>query len=267
MKIPEVGRQLNLIGDVNKIDRKEKHEFSRSKSESLKFLEDLLKKKRGYQRRFLMDYNKPGTEGWNFFLLSSFKEALDIKYVTKKKREEVLEWQEWQQGSNFSFKRGHMIYDTSDAYDLSWFEALKKIQNCLQVTQATPVVPEDTSKFITKIEGTRNILKKERHIETYNAIESKEMAFVDVRKIVKERTDKFPSYEIFKTMEKLGVVSIRQEFTPRVKGSVNFDMYHLNNAKTGLVRGDSYSATQDDFVRFIITGDTIFVNRVSHIDL
>jgi hypothetical protein len=148
-----------------------------------------------------------------------------------------------------------MIYDTSDAYDLPWFEALKKINNCLQVTQATPVVPENKTEYITKIEGKRSLLSKDRHIETYEALESREMPLSEVQKIVKEKTDQYPSIGIFKTMEKLGTVSVRKQVNPRDKGSLNFDMYHPNKARTGLVRGENYFTTQDGFVQYLITGN------------
>lgn len=259
MKKSKDERQLSLIRE-NRDDktRTSKEVVPPPKTEALKTL-NLVIKQRGYRRHFLMDVEAAGTEGWSYFLLPAFKAALDIKYLLKQRKKNkvvVEEWHEWLQGSSFHFDRGHMIYDTNDAYDLPWSQALKRIRNCLQVTHASPASPEILETGFGKLPGKRHLLSLNRHLEIYDVLKPEPESFTHaIVNRVEEQGGKAPKITDLRDMVKLGgAIERKIIIEPRNHGVVHFDFYHPSFEKKGLVKGKSLSTTQDNFVRFLISG-------------
>ena len=228
-----------------------------------KLLEDLNSLIQRPRYDFVLLDCSQGTEGWAFYLLPSFKDALDIKYLTKGRRQKSSNDEsekhnsfEWQQRSAFSFKRGYRIYDTKDAYELDWSEALKKINSCVQVRTAKAAVPEHRTTYVQKIAGKESVLTTDRQRAIYNALDNSEKEFSKATDDVKKKTEKSVGLDTIERMKKLGAMKIRFMITtPRNKGSVTFDTLLPDKEKTGLFpSGKTTTTTQDDFIRFLISG-------------
>lgn len=227
--------------------------IAQSKADALKILEYILTI-RGYQSKFLIDHENQGSIGWSFYLPPAFREALDIRYMERKNQETELECMAWQQGSSFAFDRGHMIYDTQQAYTLPWAEALEKIEVCLQVTEASPVTPEEKKVYITKIDSAAQKLERDRQKAVYAALEIKTIPYPEARVIAHHHTGKYASLGIFKTMAKLGAFEIQEDIKPRTSGFIRYDVYRPNDKNTGLLKSESRTCSQDEFVRLLIAG-------------
>ena len=111
------------------------------KSRALDVLRRLLGVKEGRRNRLtdlLKDPQENHPEGWHMCVPPCFNEALDIRRterVANKKKTLV-----WTQGSAFSFRVGDTLYDTVEAYRV-WSEALKHINLCVSVKQASDAAP------------------------------------------------------------------------------------------------------------------------------
>lgn len=226
---------------------------AQSKADALEILEHVLSV-RGYQSEFLIDHENQGSIGWSFYLPPAFREALDIKYLERKNQKTEVECMEWQQGSSFAFDRGHMIYDTQQAYTLPWAEALTKIKICLQVSEALPVISEEKKVYITKIDGAAQKLETDRQKAVYVALETKTILYPEARVIVHRHTGKYASLGIFKTMKKLGAFEIQESIKPRTAGFIRYDVYRPNDKNTGLRKCESGTCNQHEFVRLLISG-------------
>ncbi len=107
----------------------------------LDLLDSLLRSGNTKEKRItklLKDPDAEYTEGWYMCVPKCFNEALDIKYTMKS--ENKIKKLVRTQGTTFSFKEGDTLYDTPKAY-LQWSEALSYINLCVQVEQASDVVP------------------------------------------------------------------------------------------------------------------------------
>jgi hypothetical protein len=49
--------------------------------------------------------------------------------------------QAWTQGQSYDFNVGDTVYDTEDAYELPWVEAIGKMKTCIQVLAARKASP------------------------------------------------------------------------------------------------------------------------------
>ena len=104
----------------------------------------LLTSQVGKQRRtekLLKPSHGESPSFWFMCLPVFFNNALDIK-DTERKKDKKSYWV-WTQGADFSFSTGDTIYDTNEAYK-TWSEAIKKINICIQVTQAVPASSSET---------------------------------------------------------------------------------------------------------------------------
>ena len=114
------------------------------KQNSLQLLDELVKPKAQRQRRLTELLRPPdvATVDWFMFVPIYFNAALDIQQTTRiiEKRETL----QWTQGATFSFSVGDIIYNTPKAYK-KWSEAVKHIQYCFHVTDATSVAPANGS--------------------------------------------------------------------------------------------------------------------------
>lgn len=85
-------------------------------------------------------------DGWAMAVGECFKDALDILWtpvvvegVTRKLETEGLP-------PCYNFRRGDSLYDTPEAYDGEWGEALTKINRSVQVVDAQPDTPFEDGK-------------------------------------------------------------------------------------------------------------------------
>lgn len=107
---------------------------------ALKLLDKIINmKKRGTRpSESLRDPEAQYTEGWHMCVPKCFNDSLDIR-----KTERVIKGNktlQWTQGSTFSFETGDILYDTPKAYE-PWPEAIQHINRCIQVREASPVIP------------------------------------------------------------------------------------------------------------------------------
>jgi hypothetical protein len=74
--------------------------------------------------------------GWRFCLREELREMLDIKPAERvglNPAERSLF-----QGKQYCFSAGHLIYDSREAYELQWGEALRVVRYAVQVISAIP---------------------------------------------------------------------------------------------------------------------------------
>lgn len=57
------------------------------------------------------------------------------------------------QGKNYNFQQGSVFYDTKDAYELEWGEAIKKIKFLLQIKEAKE------NDIVSKVVASGNVLE------------------------------------------------------------------------------------------------------------
>lgn len=111
--------------------------------------------------KLLSDFPGGYTRGWAFELPTAFRENLDIRLTPratsrKDSFNKTIFEDVWTQGSIFNFKRGDLIYNNHLVYEVSWGEALEKLDFYLQITKTTPsssrpVVFWENNRFINKL--------------------------------------------------------------------------------------------------------------------
>ena len=116
------------------------------KKDTLRLLERLIKEKSTRENRLselLKDPESDHEESWAMCLPTTFNDALDIKRTERIEKGTKITC--WTQGSSFSFNNGDTIYDTPDAYQV-FGEAIKHINLCVQIQQATSAKPREGSQ-------------------------------------------------------------------------------------------------------------------------
>ena len=111
-------------------------------------------------RELIADFSKGYADGWKFIVRRCHYESLDIKWQevlaegekrgANSKKVKVLT-----QGNLYNFQRGYSFFDTMEAYETIWGEALKKIKYMLQIDYAKeslvfPVVEWNGNRFVRK---------------------------------------------------------------------------------------------------------------------
>ena len=100
----------------------------------------MMRKRSARPAELLRDPEAEYAEGWHMCVPRCFNDALDIKM-----KPSVMDGEktlQWTQGSAFAFAAGSVLYDTPKAYR-PWTEALKHINICVQIREATDAVPGD----------------------------------------------------------------------------------------------------------------------------
>jgi hypothetical protein len=94
-------------------------------------LDDIVERGRYRSTWVLHDFQSGFTDGWACCLPVSFRSALDIRQTLR--RELGREILVWTQGGNFDFSEGDTLFDSRDAYEKPWAEALQTMRFALQV--------------------------------------------------------------------------------------------------------------------------------------
>mgnify|MGYP001386779578 CR=1 FL=1 len=127
-------------------------------SKSISLLERLVREKPTRENRLTQTLKAPTTDhedDWSMSLPPAFNDALDIKQTERVEGGNKVT--RWTQGSLFSFKPGDTIYDTPKAYGI-WSEALKHLNLCVQVKDATSVSAGEANQGRTAGSVTFTIL-------------------------------------------------------------------------------------------------------------
>lgn len=82
-------------------------------------------------RELIADFSEGYADGWMFIVRPCNYDELDILKTVRKGEGLVLT-----QGHLYNFQRGHIFYDTIEAYNKIWGEALKEIKFCVQIDSA-----------------------------------------------------------------------------------------------------------------------------------
>lgn len=201
---------------------------------SISLLDELIAQTRSSRLDILLaDFTNKFNKLWAFSLPDFFKESLDIRF-TPRVINKVTHYT-WTQGSRFDFREGYIIYDTQSAYS-RWDEALHQVKSAFQITKASPAIPatNDPVKW-TKRPDDETIKK---HIASFgqNYVSHVEETTKKCEYILRVQTKRFAGY-----LE----VNI---LTP------NFDC-------SSLVVSDSLPVSQDNFVRWLISGVNPYTKR------
>ena len=86
--------------------------------------------------KLIADFSKGYAEGWRFIVRPCNYAALDIQETMRVVGGEKKSI--YTQGVAYNFTRGSVFYDTVKAYELEWSEALKVINNMIQIDYTTP---------------------------------------------------------------------------------------------------------------------------------
>lgn len=93
-------------------------------------------------RKLIADFVGGFAHGWAFAVGKHYRDALDIK-LTPRATEEGEQEEVWTQGDCYSFRAGDVLYDTPQAYQGTWQDALQHIRVAVQVVQAAPDTVDD----------------------------------------------------------------------------------------------------------------------------
>lgn len=89
-------------------------------------------------RELVADFSKGYADGWKFIVRPCNYLALDIIWGQEIENKKVI-WKGWKQGTNYNFTAGSTFYDSLAAYEKSWEDALKEINNSIQVDSSVPM--------------------------------------------------------------------------------------------------------------------------------
>jgi len=150
--------------------------------------------------------------GWRFAVTEAFKDALDIKLRTEN---------EWTQGNQFNFIQGSVFYDTPQAYEPSWREAIQHLKLSVQIAESRP-----SERIVSE---TIETTSKQIEITTRGKGESSKpkLEMVDGLVIRKERVH---------------------------FGYIKFTLYRPNKDKSAVEEVDTIECDQEEFVAFLQTG-------------
>jgi hypothetical protein len=105
-------------------------------------LKGLIAKPGRSQPTLLKDPATSTDSSWHLCLPPHFNAALGLKFLQKQKVKDkvVIErWKEWNQGSNFSFSEGSIIYDRDVSQMETWGEKLDAVEFYIVLGPAKPV--------------------------------------------------------------------------------------------------------------------------------
>lgn len=187
--------------------------MAKSNSKELKFSVGREERSLVLCANFLNGY----TTDFKFTLPESFRDALDIKRTERVFGGDTNSV--FTQGSNYAFKDGDVIYNTKEAYELDWNQALKSLGICLQIIKASDAYYEIS--------------------ETYEILNSPILI----------KYSKLGSTGEKEEREKLVVNKYKY-----YAGSVEFQLLKPNTLKTKLIEIERYETTQEDFVVLLQNG-------------
>lgn len=101
----------------------------------------------------IADFSKGYADGWAFVVRPCNYEALDIKWTPKTIKKSTF--MQLTQGDVYNFTDGSVFYDTLEAYNLPWSNALESIRCSLQITRTIP-----TYTFPVVTVNDNNILER-----------------------------------------------------------------------------------------------------------
>ena len=85
--------------------------------------------------QLIANFSKGYADGWKFAVRQCNYEALDIKLTSRVingNKQNMLT-----QGKSYNFTRGMIFYDSIETYNICWRDALKIINNCVQIDFAS----------------------------------------------------------------------------------------------------------------------------------
>jgi hypothetical protein len=97
----------------------------------------------------IADFENGFAKGWYMAVKESFKNELDIKYLSRK------DSFEWTQGPYYCFSQGQTFYDTKLAYS-DWESAISNTTKACQILEAKPNLPiklynESINKYVIDV--------------------------------------------------------------------------------------------------------------------
>jgi len=211
--------------------------------------------------QLMAEFSDGFATGWDTAVGECFRDALDIRYTNR-----IVAGQQtsaWTQGGTFSFSTGDTIYNTTDAYD-QWDSALKSIDFAYQVLQGTPsrsrresISFRRNASFTGSLKGERAGANVSRRKEVYAAIPEEWNDPKEISNVVLEATGSGLSVDLLEDLFNLGALQKNVEVADRFSGNVRLQLMVPNKDRSKLTASMRTSVTQDDFVRSLITGETI----------
>lgn len=86
----------------------------------------------------IADFENGFARGWYMAVKESFKNELDIKYLSRQSKKTT--YYEWSQGPYYCFSQGQTFYDSKLAYS-DWKTAINNITIACQILEAKPNTP------------------------------------------------------------------------------------------------------------------------------
>jgi hypothetical protein len=233
------------------------HTYAQTKDEALITLNKLIKEN-DYLSSFLTDHRMDANSDWTFCMNKPIYSALDIVNANKKhtislsdENEKEYTWQEWQQGSNFSFKEGDVLHTDAKMYTLSWDMALDVIEYSIQIESSLAAIARPSMRIISPLKIANATSSRQLEIIKYL---TKEMTFQELQSIVKDATKKDVSLETIERMANRGLLTITITNSSRDPGLVIFNRFEPNSGRTKIEKKGRYKVTQDQFVEYLISG-------------